>query len=394
MVQRPFSLRPDNFHPGIHSAIPFSVLWRHSMNFTLNYSSDDTAHWANQVAKLLAQRSDEQAVQGVKDAITQFAKAQVQIAILGKAKRGKSTLINALLGRRDDLVAPIDKLPASSAITRFQWSDQEQAVVTFHDGHSESIPFEQLRQYVTEEFNRENHKRVSVVDVSGPFSGLARDMILIDTPGAASIHEHHDALLHAFIPQADAVVFLLTARMPLDQDELELLSQLKAADIPKIFFAINKIDELEEPDIAAAVQHNEAQLRQAGVSAQRIHRISAKRAFQRESALSGVDLLASEIGRFLSANKGRVLETRFVSRVKAQAVPVLVALEIELAGYRKSTAELDAELEQLRGKRQAIESERGLAEREFMRAWTVAIDQFEQGLGTAKPDVTATITHR
>ena len=37
----------------------------------------------------------------------------------GKAKRGKSTLINALLGRRDDLLAPVDQLPASNVLCRF-----------------------------------------------------------------------------------------------------------------------------------------------------------------------------------------------------------------------------------------------------------------------------------
>jgi GTPase SAR1 family protein len=58
-----------------------------------------------------------------------------QLAVLGKAKRGKSTLINALLGRKDDTLAPIDKLPASSAITRFRYGN-EKAAVAFRDGRN------------------------------------------------------------------------------------------------------------------------------------------------------------------------------------------------------------------------------------------------------------------
>ena len=107
-----------------------------------------------------------------------------------------------------------------------------------------------------------------------------------------------------------------------------------------------------------------------------------------------MDQLLDEIFAFLAANKGRVLSERFASRVKSQAAPVLMALGVELASRRKSTEELDADLQKLRAKKQTIESERSLAEREFNRAWTVALDQLEQGLPTAKNDVTAEITKK
>ena len=51
--------------------------------------------------------------------------------------------------------------------------------------------------------------------------------------------------------------------MPLDQDELDLLANVKAADISKVFFAMNKVDELEERDIEDAIRHNQALLGQA-----------------------------------------------------------------------------------------------------------------------------------
>ena len=106
-----------------------------------------------------------------------------------------------------------------------------------------------------------------------------------------------------------------------------------------------------------------------------------------------MDQLLDEIFAFLAANKGRVLSERFASRVKSQAAPVLMALGVELASRRKSTEELEPTCKSC-AKKQTIESERSLAEREFNRAWTVALDQLEQGLPTAKNDVTAEITKK
>ena len=210
--------------------------------------------WARQILAALGKRADVAAIQEVTQAINGLLSDRFCLAVLGKAKRGKSTLLNAVLGRKDDTLAPVDKLPASSAISRFRWADTERATVGFRDGRQEQIGVERIREFVTEEFNKENAKGVNLVEIEGPFPRLDHDVELVDTPGAGSIHEHHDALLHAFIPQADAVIFLVTARMPLDQDELDLLQQVKAADIRKVFFAVNKVDESSEQDIADQCQ--------------------------------------------------------------------------------------------------------------------------------------------
>lgn len=343
--------------------------------------------WSRQVQEILCSKGDQAGVQAVEQARTAFATDRFVLAILGKAKRGKSTLLNALLGQKDGTAAPIDKLPASSAISRFRWAEKQQAIVHFRQGNEQEIPFSQIRSYVTEELNKQNHKQVDVVQIQGPFPGLDKDLELVDTPGAASIHEHHDALLHAFIPQADAVIFLVTARMPLDQDELDLLQKVKSADIRKIFFAINRVDESSPQDIQAAIEHNTHLLAQAGVQVGQIHQISAKRAFQGDLSGSGVPELMGEIAEFLSREKGRALCGRLVSRVCQAAAPVFQGLEVQLSSSSKSAQELDLEIKDLRQRKVAIESERSLAERQFKLAWSKAMDQYEQGLKQAKSTI-------
>jgi hypothetical protein len=54
------------------------------------------------------------------------------IGVTGAAKRGTSTLINGLLGRPEDLVAPICKSPATSVVSYFVHGQREEARVLFH----------------------------------------------------------------------------------------------------------------------------------------------------------------------------------------------------------------------------------------------------------------------
>lgn len=140
--------------------------------------------WISGIQRQLVEFGEDQEAATIHQAIEQYRGQRLTLAVLGKAKRGKSTLLNALLGRRDDLVAPVDRLPASNAITRFHWAKQESALVVFRDGRQLSIGFSQIRDFVTEEGNRDNRKQVDVVHVSGPFSGQDQFTELVDTPGA------------------------------------------------------------------------------------------------------------------------------------------------------------------------------------------------------------------
>ena len=364
-----------------------------TLNITGLDSRDKTIGWAQGLSDAL-KFHDQTASNALEQTIQQFRVANFQIAVFGKAKRGKSTLINALLGRRDDLVAPIDKLPASSSITRFSWSREEAATVVFRRGRREPIPYARIREFVTEEFNRENVKEVELVDVSGPFPGLDHDLILVDTPGAGSIHEHHDELLFGFIPQADAAIFLVTARMPIDQDELDLLAKVKAADVDKIFFAVNRVDELNDADIESAVHHNQQLLRQIGVPVEKIYRISAKLAYQGDLPSSGLTPLLEDTRKYLAGNKVRALTERFATRVQSIAGQALYAVDIEVSSGRKSVDELDAELYALEIKRRSLESERSLTEREFSLSWNSAVDELERGLQAAKHDIIGELSNR
>jgi hypothetical protein len=359
------------------------------MNITQQMGKRELVSWAQRVRALMAHNGDADAIAEIDRAISVFTEDEILLTVLGKTKRGKSTIVNALLGRRDDVVAPIDKLPASSVITRFVWAESESATVCFRDGRQESIGYGQVRDMVTEEGNPENRRGVSWVEVRGPFEGLEKDVILADTPGAGSIHEHHDQLLHAFIPQSDAVIFLVTASMPIDQDELDLLRRVKAADIRKVFFAINMKDATPAADIEAGIAFNRKALAEAGVKVDRIHRISALQAFRGDLVASGLPALAAEIGGTLRAEKGELLRKRLVAAVTQAAARVGQSMAVEVGAASKSRDELDADIMRLSHTKEQLERERALVEREFLLRWDRAVDDFDGGLRDARVEASA-----
>ncbi|MEI8044267.1 MAG: dynamin family protein, partial [Verrucomicrobiota bacterium] len=151
---------------------------REHMDITNRQERADLLNWAKKIEDTLRQRGDDAGAQTVAQALKQYEEAPFLLPVMGTANRGKSTLINALLGRRDDTYAPVSQIQTSSVITRFSWAEKDQVTVHFREAKgSLAITPQQIKAYVTEKENPENQKQVEVVEVSGPFAGLDRELI-------------------------------------------------------------------------------------------------------------------------------------------------------------------------------------------------------------------------
>jgi len=345
-------------------------------------SKQDVLQWVKSVREIVDRNGDATGVQAIDGAIARFKQGKINITIMGKAKRGKSTLINALLMRKDDLIAPVDELPASSVITRFIRSEEECAFVHFRNKtEAVEITYHEIRQYVTEELNPENRKEVSFVEVLGKFSSLDKDVLLIDTPGAGSIHEHHDQILQDVIPSSDVVVFLVTAEMPIDQEELELLQSVGQADVRKLFFVMNKVDIAKPDEIDAAIAHNRKVLGMTPFAGADMHyNISAKLAFEGKWAESNIVPLIEGLDSFIQKEKGAILSETLCNTVKAAAKLTSEKLILEIASADRSVADLENDLKTLQQKKVEFDGKRKFAEKEFESAWRKALDAFDREL--------------
>jgi|ERR1700728_4258400 len=172
------------------------------------------------------------------------------VACLGQFKRGKSTLLNALIGHS---VLPTAVVPVTAIPTIIRHGEHLAARVRFQTGTWTDIPVSTIEDFVSEDKNPENTKNVTSVEVFLPNPLLATGMCLVDTPGLGSVFAGNTAATHAFIPHIDAAIFVIGADPPLSGDELELVETV-SKEVHDLVFVLNKADRTNAVDRSAAME--------------------------------------------------------------------------------------------------------------------------------------------
>lgn len=168
------------------------------------------------------------------------------LVVVGQFKRGKTSLINALLGAA---ILPVAVVPLTSIVTIMKYGDALRIMVYFNDGRVAAIKTESLPEYVTERGNPKNKKDVSEVVITYPSPYLRGGVRLIDTPGVGSIYQHNTDVAYQYLPKSDAALFLLSVDQPMSKAELDFLRDVQEYS-NKIFFLLNKADYLIEKGIS------------------------------------------------------------------------------------------------------------------------------------------------
>jgi len=141
------------------------------------------------------------------------------VACIGQFKRGKSTLLNALLGEE---VVPVGVVPVTAVVTVVRYGERRRARVRLADETQLEISLAELPEYVTEEKNHENAKGVTAVEVFVPSRLLMGGMCFVDTPGIGSVFSGNTEATKAFVPHIDAALVVLGADPPISADELAI----------------------------------------------------------------------------------------------------------------------------------------------------------------------------
>jgi small GTP-binding protein len=236
------------------------------------------------------------------------AENRFNLVVLGEFKRGKSTLINALLERD---VLPTGVVPLTSVVTAIGAGDRDRLMVRFSDGREQARPLDELAEYVTEERNPGNRLGVELARVELDHELLRAGLELVDTPGIGSIHSHNTEVAREFLPRVDAAVCVLDAGQPLSEAERELFAEA-AQRVPRLLMVVNKIDHLDPGDREVAVEFVRSALRDLlGESETELFAVSARRRH-------GLEPLARRLGR-LAAQEREALLLRSVAGLARNA---------------------------------------------------------------------------
>lgn len=177
--------------------------------------------------------------------LDRLSEGQFLVAVVGEFKRGKSTLVNALLGAE---VVPAGVLPLTAVPTEIHYGEPT-TTVTFQNGDTRQIDTSELAEYVTEAENPENLRGVTRVEVTRMSPLLDHGVVLVDTPGIGSVHLHNTEAGHAALLDADGAVMVLSADTPMSDQEQALVAQL-AERRAQTFFVLNKADHLSSAELA------------------------------------------------------------------------------------------------------------------------------------------------
>ena len=203
--------------------------------------ADPTHGLLVETAALATRLGREDLATRLEDAARRLARTETVVCVVGEFKQGKSALINGLLGTA---VCPVDDDLATTTVTVVRHGDEARAIVRRReDGKliEEAIPPDDIVGWVMERDGPADRTGVEVVEIALPHPFLARGVVLVDTPGVGGLNAGHAAATLAFLPSADALIFVTDASAELSAPELEFLSTALRAGRP-VIVAITKVD--------------------------------------------------------------------------------------------------------------------------------------------------------
>ena len=217
-----------------------------------------------ELAALAAQLESEQVAIEANELAERLAEGRFFVACVGQFKRGKSTLIGALIG---ESILPTGFVPVTAVPTVIRYGSTRSARIRAADGTWREIALHELEEYVSEEHNPENIKQIAGAEVFVPSRLLMTGMCLVDTPGLGSVFSGNTATTQAFIPHIDAALVVTGSDPPLAGEELALVESV-AQHVEHLIVVLNKADKASAPERAAAIAFTQRLL------AKRLHRPS------------------------------------------------------------------------------------------------------------------------
>ena len=243
-----------------------------------------------------------------RDLLTRLADDRFNLMLVGRFSRGKSTLINAILGQA---YLPTGILPLTSVITTVRYGSRPRVVLNFGNSrlHPE-IQLSQLAEYVTQQANPGNVKELAYAEIELPVELLRRGLFFVDSPGLGSAISENTETTERFFPEADAFVLITSYDSPLSEEEGRALQRIRQAD-RVLFVIVNKHDTVTPAERGEVLGFVKERLAEYSFSREpQIFSVSARQALEGKVSRRDELVDASGIHQFEEALLNFLIEER------------------------------------------------------------------------------------
>ena len=173
------------------------------------------------------------------DLQVKLAEERFNLAVVGQFKRGKSSLVNALVG---EALLPTGYLPLTSVITALTYGPKQKVYLVRKGwAFEQDIGLDQLEEFTSERGNPGNEKGVLEARIETAATFLKQNVYIVDTPGVGSSRKENTATTYGFLPKTDAIVFVTSVEAPFSATEKDFLLDVRQF-VRRLFIVVNKID--------------------------------------------------------------------------------------------------------------------------------------------------------
>lgn len=212
------------------------------------------------LAQLLEQVELEDAARFARRFADDIEQQTATFLVAGEFKRGKSSLVNALISEE---LLPVEIVP-TTAVTHVLKHGERDLVLHWRDGRKENRPLsaKELRALASDESGGSvDPEQIEFVEISHPSPRLSKGLVLVDTPGVNDLSAMRSEVVYQMIPRADAVLFVLDGTTQLTASEKDFLTdKLMKSLAPPLCFVMNKMDRVDEDERETLIEEGLALL--------------------------------------------------------------------------------------------------------------------------------------
>lgn len=163
------------------------------------------------------------------------------LVILGDFKRGKSTIINALLGKE---LAPVNVTPETYTINEISYGETPSVEAVLLDGTRIPLSLDQITREKIEPLMATFKSKVDYLDIRDN-APILKEMRIVDTPGLSDLDDL-DRQVEGYLVNADAIIYVASALLPFSESEqMFLLSHIQPQRFGMLYVLVNMIDAMQ-----------------------------------------------------------------------------------------------------------------------------------------------------